>query len=141
MLILARHGRTAANAAGELLGRRNPPLDSVGRDQAARIATVLPPVHRIISSPLLRCMETALAIQSEGDSSIEIEIDQRFVEIDYGTLEGLPVSQVPADTWVRWRSEPGPGLLAGPRASLTCHIEWHPRSTTLRKPTKPTARW
>ena len=27
MLIVARHGRTPANAAGELLGRRDPDLD------------------------------------------------------------------------------------------------------------------
>ena len=59
MLIVARHGRTAANAAGELLGRRDPALDDVGRAQAAAIATVVPAGARVISSPLTRCVQTA----------------------------------------------------------------------------------
>jgi len=47
-----------------------------------------------------------MEIRSESDAAVEVEIDERFIEIDYGTLEGVPVGQVPADTWVRWRSEP-----------------------------------
>jgi len=106
VLIIVRHGRTAANAAGELLGRRDPPLDEVGRRQAARIAETLPAAARIISSPLLRCMETAREIQATCESGIGIEIDERFVEIDYGTLEGRPVGQIPVDTWAHWQSDP-----------------------------------
>ncbi|HJR26454.1 MAG TPA: histidine phosphatase family protein, partial [Acidimicrobiales bacterium] len=33
-LIVLRHGRTAANAAGVLLGRKDPGLDELGRRQA-----------------------------------------------------------------------------------------------------------
>jgi broad specificity phosphatase PhoE len=41
MLIIARHGRTLANASGELLGRRDPGLDDTGRQQAAAIGQAL----------------------------------------------------------------------------------------------------
>jgi len=105
-MILVRHGRTAANAAGELLGRRDPPLDEVGRQQAARIAESIPAASRIISSPLRRCVETAREIQAKCESGIGIETDERFVEIDYGTLEGMSVGQIPDVTWARWQSDP-----------------------------------
>lgn len=101
MLIVARHGRTAANAAGELLGRRDPALDDVGRAQAAAIATVVPAGARVISSPLTRCVQTARAITAD------VEIDDRLIEIAYGELEGTPVGAVEPEVWARWRSDTG----------------------------------
>lgn len=101
MLIVARHGRTPANAAGQLLGRLDPGLDDLGRAQAAAIATAVPSDARVISSPLRRCRETAAAITAD------IEIDDRLIEIAYGELEGVPVSDVPAETWRAWRSDSG----------------------------------
>ncbi len=101
MLIVVRHGRTPANAAGQLLGRLDPGLDDVGRAQAAAIATAVPTDARVISSPLRRCRETAAAIG--GD----VEIDERLIEIAYGELEGVPVRDVPAETWRAWRSDSG----------------------------------
>ena len=41
MLILVRHGRTAANAKALLQGRVDHPLDDVGQDQARRVARVI----------------------------------------------------------------------------------------------------
>lgn len=99
MLVIARHGRTPANAAGELLGRRDPELDAVGRDQAAAIAAVTPREARVISSPLLRCRQTADALDAEH------ETDERLLEIDYGELEGVPVKEVPVETWTQWRDD------------------------------------
>jgi len=106
VLIIVRHGRTAANAAGELLGRRDPPLDDLGLIQATRIAASIDSPARIISSPLQRCSQTARAIQESSGSEVEIETDDRLVEIDYGTLEGIPVGQVSKETWARWRADP-----------------------------------
>jgi broad specificity phosphatase PhoE len=99
MLILARHGRTEANAAGELLGRRDPGLDDTGRAQATAIGRSLARTDRVVSSPLRRCVETAEAI---GPS---VEIDERFIELDYGELEGTPVADVPASVWRDWRAD------------------------------------
>ena len=41
MLIVVRHGRTPANAAGQLLGRRDPELDELGRAQAAAVGIAI----------------------------------------------------------------------------------------------------
>lgn len=97
MLIVVRHGRTTANAAGELLGRRNPSLDARGRAEAAAIAAVMPAGARVVSSPLDRCCETAAFL------SDKVETDERLIELDYGELEGTPVREVPASTWATWR--------------------------------------
>ena len=99
MLIVARHGRTPANAAGQLLGRRDPELDDLGRDQAAAIAMAVPRGARVISSPLLRCRQTADAIDAGH------ETDERLLEIHYGELEGTPVKDVAPETWANWRED------------------------------------
>ena len=52
MLIIVRHGRTEANAAGLLLGRLDPDLDDEGRRQAAAVAATFDRADRIVASPL-----------------------------------------------------------------------------------------
>jgi broad specificity phosphatase PhoE len=99
MLIVCRHGRTAANAAGELLGRRDPGLDEVGRAQADAIAAAIPAGARVISSPLRRCQQTAAAI------GVPVETDERLIEIAYGELEGVPVREVDPEVWRAWRDD------------------------------------
>jgi broad specificity phosphatase PhoE len=128
VLIVVRHGQTSANARGLLLGRADPSLDVVGRDQAAAVAAELTPLQpgtRIVASPLTRTRETAAIIA--GESGIDIEIDERWIELDYGDLEGTPVADVPADTWRRWRADPtfvpagGESLQSlGQRVSAAC---------------------
>lgn len=100
MLILVRHGRTAANAAGLLQGRRDNPLDPVGEDQAAAIARALGAVDRVITSPLLRARSTAAAI------SADVVVDDRWVELDYGTFDGKAQGDLAADVWDHWRADP-----------------------------------
>jgi alpha-ribazole phosphatase len=101
VLIIARHGRTVANASGELLGRRDPGLDDVGLDQAAAIGRALSGADRVVSSPLRRCRETAAAL------GMPVDVDERFIELDYGVLEGTPVAEVSASTWNEWRADTG----------------------------------
>jgi broad specificity phosphatase PhoE len=101
MLVLVRHGRTAANANGLLLGRLDEPLDEVGHAQAAELAKAMGHQTRVISSPLRRARETAEALS--GD----IEIDERWTELDYGDYDGQPVASVGADVWARWRDDAG----------------------------------
>jgi broad specificity phosphatase PhoE len=100
MLFLVRHGRTEANASGRLLGRLDVDLDAEGRRQAAAVAERLPGGCRVLASPLGRARQTAAAIDSA------FEVDERWVEMDYGELDGRPLADVPADTWQRWRADP-----------------------------------
>jgi broad specificity phosphatase PhoE len=100
VLVLVRHGRTAANAAQKLQGHLDLPLDDVGLAQVAEVADWLGPPDRLISSPLVRARQTADAF------GMPYEIDDRWIELDYGSLDGVPVAEVGADIWARWRVDP-----------------------------------
>jgi broad specificity phosphatase PhoE len=100
VLIVVRHGQTAANAAGRLLGRADPPLTETGLEQATALAAALGPVDRVISSPLLRARQTAAALGQP------VEVDERWTELDYGIYDGRPPAEVPAELWDRWRTDP-----------------------------------
>lgn len=100
MLILLRHGRTAANAAGLLQGRADNELDEVGRSQAADAARHIGPVDRVVASPLLRARQTAAAFELPTD------VDERWIELDYGEWDGRPVGDVTAQEWAAWRADP-----------------------------------
>lgn len=101
MLILVRHGRTALNAAGKLQGRLDVPLDDVGRDQATAVANHVGPVDELISSPLLRAVQTAEAF------GVPFEQDERWVELSYGRFEGMSSTEaMSAEAWEQWRLDP-----------------------------------
>lgn len=91
---LARHGRTALNAAGRLRGLSDPPLDDTGRAEAERLAAVLATTHpaAAISSPLRRADATAEAIA--GAAGIVPAVDARLVDRDYGPWTGIAKADV-----------------------------------------------
>jgi probable phosphoglycerate mutase len=99
MLFLVRHGRTAVNVGNKLQGRIDHPLDEVGRQQAVEIASVLKGIDRVISSPLIRAKQTANAF------GLPVEVDPRFIELDYGDFDGMLQKDVPALTWKEWRRD------------------------------------
>ncbi len=103
MLILVRHGESAGNRAGLLLGRMESPLTDSGSAQAAALAGRFPSLGRVVSSPLGRARATALALA--GD--LPLEFDDRWLEVDYGELDGTRLADVPADLWKAWRADPG----------------------------------
>lgn len=99
MLILVRHGRTAANANRRMQGVADNPLDETGHRQAARIAEALSSPGRLISSPASRARVTASAMGTP-------EIDERWLELDFGIYDNRPLSEVPDHVWQQWRSDP-----------------------------------
>ncbi|HPU40466.1 MAG TPA: histidine phosphatase family protein [Microthrixaceae bacterium] len=103
-LVVVRHGRTAANAQGLLLGRLDVELDPLGRAQvralAAAVRATSAPIVAVVSSPLRRAVETA---ESFG---LPVTIDERFIEVDYGAFDGTPVADVDPETWQEWRADP-----------------------------------
>ena len=103
-LVVVRHGRTAHNAKGLLLGRTDAPLDELGHRQADAAAAALASgrfgeVVAVVSSPLLRAVQTAEAL------GLPVLTDDRLVELDYGIYEGTPVAELPAATWATWQSD------------------------------------
>jgi len=99
MLHIVRHGRTEMNSAGKLLGRLDPSLDEVGVHQAERLTATFGKIDLLISSPLLRTCETAEAF------GMPVEIDERWIEMDYGELDGVPMNEVGPEIWESWRSD------------------------------------
>ncbi len=107
MIVVVRHGQTAANAGGLLLGRADPALDVEGVRQAGALASACArlDVARIVTSPLRRCAATAEAIAAGLPGPVPVEIDERWIELDYGDLDGRPLTEVPAETWEAWRAD------------------------------------
>jgi broad specificity phosphatase PhoE len=109
VLILVRHGQTEANARGLLLGRSDPPLTEAGQRQARALAAALPRADRIVSSPLTRARHTAavLAGAAPGETDAEgVQVDQRWIEMDYGELDGYPPTALDERGWQSWREDP-----------------------------------
>jgi probable phosphoglycerate mutase len=60
------------------------------------------PVLTLRSSPLSRARDTAARLGLEAP----IEIDDRWIEVDYGEYECQPLREVPAEVWREWRRNP-----------------------------------
>jgi broad specificity phosphatase PhoE len=89
-----------ANAARKLQGHLDLPLDDVGLAQVTDVASWLGKPDRVISSPLVRARQTAEAF------GMAYEVDDRWIELDYGSLDGVPVTDVDPAVWDRWRVDP-----------------------------------
>ena len=100
-VILARHGRTAANATGVLAGRTpGVRLDEVGTRQAEEAAARLGglPLAAAVTSPLERCKDTA-AILLRG-TGVRARVERNLTECDYGEWTGRPMKElVKEDLW------------------------------------------
>ena len=103
MLVLVRHGETEANAERRLLGRAQSPLTDRGLAQARALGGLLGPAGRLLSSPLERALRTAEVL----GLGVPVEVDDRWVEVDYGVYDGERLGDVPAEVWRQWRRDPG----------------------------------
>ena len=107
MIVFVRHGETAPNRDGLLLGRSDVELTRRGVAQAAAVGKALcePAPSVLVSSPLQRAVATARAI---GDACgiDRIDIDDRLIEVAYGEFEGMPFADLPADAVRQWRADP-----------------------------------
>lgn len=107
MLIFVRHGEATGNASGLLLGRGEWPLTDRGRAQAAAVADGLRAVgvQRVLTSPTGRAHQTADMVAGACGTGPAV-VDDRWVELDYGTFDGMPLGDVPRDLWRRWQADP-----------------------------------
>ena len=107
MIVFARHGQTAPNREGLVLGRADPELTDEGQQQAARLAAALAtePVTAILASPLLRARQTADAIASACGQPVVV--DDRLIEIDWGAWEGRSTGTLAQSDVDRWKADKG----------------------------------
>jgi probable phosphomutase (TIGR03848 family) len=114
-VILLRHGRTTANAAGVLAGwTPGVRLDDAGTTQvqavAERLAAV--PLAAVVSSPLERCQQTAGAVV-EG-RALELQTDDRLGEARYGDWTGRPIKElVKEPLWKVVQQHPSAAVFPG----------------------------
>ncbi|WP_030806383.1 bifunctional RNase H/acid phosphatase [Streptomyces mediolani] len=111
-LVLLRHGETALTPEKRFSGSggTDPELSAVGRGQAERAAehfAALGTVQEIISSPLRRCRETAVAVAAR--LGLDVRIDESLRETDFGAWEGLTFGEVReryGDDLTAWLASP-----------------------------------
>ncbi len=103
-LILLRHGETAHTVARVFSGRggADPPLAKSGLAQARAAAAVIAArgdVVAVVSSPMVRCRQTAQAVADQ--LGLEVEVDEGFAEAGFGEWDGCTLDEVAA----RWPAE------------------------------------
>ena len=116
--VLLRHGETALTPEKRFSGSggSDPELSAHGLVQAGRTAAALAArgsVQAVVSSPLLRCRQTA---QAAADRlGLDVRIEEGLRETDFGAFEGLTFAeakqQYPAelDAWLASATTAPPG--------------------------------
>lgn len=94
-LILIRHGQTDMNKDQLYYGRIDVPINEVGRVQAEKarknLINLKIDYDKIYSSNLVRAYETAKIVNYKN---IEIEVDEKIKEMDFGIFEGLSYDEI-----------------------------------------------
>lgn len=95
-VLLVRHGLT--EVTGETLAGRTPGigLDERGRNQAKDLAERLSALDlaAVVTSPLMRCAQTAAAIAEAAVHRPPLRTEDRFAECDYGEWTGRPLKEL-----------------------------------------------
>ena len=139
VVLLIRHGRTAANVSGVLAGwSPGVDLDDKGREQVQSLAERLAslPVSAVISSPLDRCRQTAEALLVDRDE-VPLHNDDRLGEVRYGDWTGQPLKQLAKlPLWKTVQSHPsgvvfpgdgGESMAAMQSRAVSAVREWNER--------------
>ena len=77
MLILVRHGQTAANRSRVLLGRSDVPLTDLGRAQAASTCAAVRATCNVVAAP-----ETMSSPNTKGFDVCTFDLDAANAELD-----------------------------------------------------------
>lgn len=96
-----RHGMTEANEKGIYIGKTDIPLSAKGAGEIAAKTDEFdyPSVHRVYSSPLRRCTETAEILFPET----ELKTVDDLRELDFGDFENKSVDElINNDDYKKW---------------------------------------
>lgn len=101
-MILLRHTSPEV-AAGVCYGRTDLGLAPGFAAAAAAALAGLPPVARVVSSPLSRCLRLAELIAAAR--GLALETDARLAEMDFGDWEGRKWSDLPRVGLDQWAAD------------------------------------
>ena len=87
-LVIVRHGQTAANIAGLLVGRQDVLLTELGHEQAKRAAEAISSQepNALVTSPLQRARQTAKPIAER--TLLLPDVEDEIAEFGFGDFEG-----------------------------------------------------
>jgi broad specificity phosphatase PhoE len=106
--LFMRHGETAWNREGRVMGQNPIDLDDTGRAQVEKaipFARLIAP-EIIVSSPLNRARQSAEII-AHGIGGLPIAIDEQLCEVRYGRWEGMVYDQLVNDPdYIRYQHKP-----------------------------------
>jgi broad specificity phosphatase PhoE len=106
--LLMRHGETAWNRAGRVMGRNPIELDAEGRAQVERAVPLARElaIDLIVTSPLPRARQSAEIIAA-GIGSAAISEDNQLAEVLYGRWEGMVFDDLIKDPeYLQYREHP-----------------------------------
>jgi alpha-ribazole phosphatase len=101
-LILLRHTRPVGSD-GVCYGITDLPPGRDLPNEVRRLAAQLPGVGRIVSSPLIRCLRLAEGLAAAR--ALELTVDPRLRELDFGTWEGQRWDRVPREELDHWAAD------------------------------------
>jgi broad specificity phosphatase PhoE len=106
MIYLARHGQTDWNVERRMMGQTDIPLNGFGRAQAESLGKDVSElkIEHIFSSDLLRTKETAEIVNKF--INVDVSLDQRLREINYGDIVGKALSEVSNESWDQFNFHP-----------------------------------
>lgn len=102
LIYVIRHGQTDWNVSGRLQGSQDIALNAVGRKQAAGNGKALGKLlggqasdFDFVASPLSRTRETMEIVRTAmGLDPFDYRIDDRLIELSFGSWEGLTLDEV-----------------------------------------------
>jgi broad specificity phosphatase PhoE len=93
-----RHASTSATRAAAF--PLDEPLDESGRKAAGRLSGIVPRGSEIVSSPALRCRETAEA------AGLRPRVDPQISECDFGRWAGSTLDAIDTEDARAWMNDP-----------------------------------
>lgn len=94
-LLLVRHGQSVWNAKGRWQGQADPPLTSLGHEQASVAAKRIGEIDVLASSDLVRALQTATGLKTRAGVDT-VEVDARLRERHAGEWQGLTRAEIDA---------------------------------------------
>jgi broad specificity phosphatase PhoE len=102
-LLWVRHGEPVRIEPGSGV-RADPELTARGTEQAQRLAAwlAIEPIDAIVSSPLLRAVDTAAPIAKS--CGVEVEVVEGLIEYDSNSDHYIPMEELRANKDERWQA-------------------------------------
>ena len=104
-IYLVRHSESEANVLRSFAGRTDVDISIKGKKQLECLSEAFKNIKldRVYTSSLIRAYKTAEAVNKY--SGAEMTVDDRFIEMDMGDLDGKPVDNMTDEQKYNWNNQ------------------------------------